>query len=347
MHTAPLDARSVAPLLVTPVAGDSALDTLLSWINADPNRTQRLLLEHGALLFRGFSVPDPDSFERVSRAIAPDLKNDYLGTSPRDAVTPYVFTASELPGHYPIPQHCEMTFVKSPPEHLFFCCLTPNGGAGGETPLADFRKVYADLDPAVRDRWAERGVRIVRNYGGPEGHGKRDPTQLKRWDEMFGSTDRALVEQKAAANGFTPRWRDDGRLQLTSVQAAVRAHPVTGQPVWFNHANVFHPSAPAGEYGYIAARMGAWPWRFWQLAAWTLAQYHRWTRDPEDAAMHVTFGDGGAIPASDLDAIRAAIWKNMVFTQWQAGDVIAIDNRSVAHGRMPYAGPRLVAVSWA
>ena len=134
MHTAPLDARSVAPLLVTPVAGDAALDTLLSWINADPNRTQRLLLEHGALLFRGFSVPDPDSFERVSRAIAPDLKNDYLGTSPRDAVTPYVFTASELPGHYPIPQHCEMTFVKTPPEHLFFCCLTPNGGAGGETP---------------------------------------------------------------------------------------------------------------------------------------------------------------------------------------------------------------------
>ena len=110
VHTAPLDARSVAPLLITPVARGAGepsapLDTLLTWISEDPSRTQRLLLEHGALLFRGFSVPDPASFERVSRTIAPDLKNDYLGTSPRDAVTPYVFTASELPGHYPIPQH--------------------------------------------------------------------------------------------------------------------------------------------------------------------------------------------------------------------------------------------------
>lgn len=346
VHIAPLTAHSRAPLVVTPAGGASAHD-LLAYLVESRAEVEARLLDAGALLFRGFDVPDAPTFERVARAIQPELQNDYLGTSPRDAVTPYVFTASELPGHYPIPQHCEMTFIAEPPRHLFFCALTPNAAPGGETPLCDQRRVYADLDPEVRARWEARGVRIVRNYGGPEGHGRRDPTQLKRWDEMFGTTDRAEVERKAVAAGFTPRWRDDGRLQLTSLQPAARPHPVTGEPAWFNHANVFHPSAPAGEYAYIAARMGPWPWRFWQAAAASLAAWHRLTRDPEDAAMHVTFGDGGAIPAADLDAVRAAIWRNMVFTPWQRGDVLAIDNRTVAHGRMPYAGPRLVAVAWA
>ena len=94
---------------------------------------------------------------------------DYLGTSPRDALTPYVFSASELPGYYPIAQHCEMRFLKKPPRRLFFCCLRPNDGPGGETPLCDFRKVARDLAPAVLDRFERRGVRIIRNYCGPSG----------------------------------------------------------------------------------------------------------------------------------------------------------------------------------
>ncbi len=345
-----LSGGSTAPLVVKPSGdqpGDTSVDALLDWLCADPVATRERLVTAGALLLRGFDVTNPAAFERVSRAIEPELQKDYMGTSPRDALTPYVFTASELPGHYPIPQHCEMTFLRTPPRWLFFCCLRPNAAPGGETPLADFRRVYADLDPGVRARWEERGVRIVRNYGGPEGKGSRDPTQLKRWDEMFGTTDRAAIERKCAANGFASEWREDGRLRLVSTQPAVRAHPTTGVPVWFNHANVFHPSAPAGEYARIATRMGQWPWGLWRLFAAGLAFYQRLTRDPEDASMHVTFGDGGAIPPGDLEAVRTAIWRNMVFTPWRLGDVMVVDNASVAHGRMPYAGPRLVAVSWA
>ena len=164
MKTGLLTPRSVAPLLVEP-SGDASLDGLVRWA-AQPEARQRLQ-EHGALLFRGFAVPDAAAFERVARAVDPELKKDYLGTSPRDALTEFVFTASELPGHYPIPQHCEMSFVRSPPRRLFFACLRPNVGLGGETPLCDYRRVVADLDPAVRDRWEERGLRIVRNYSGP------------------------------------------------------------------------------------------------------------------------------------------------------------------------------------
>ncbi len=346
MRIRPFDARSPVPLLVEP-DGDPSVDALVDWLRADPAATEARLTEHGALLFRGFAVDGPAAFERICRAVDPDLQNDYLGTSPRDALTPYVFTASELPGHYPIPQHAEMTFLPEPPRRLFFCGLRPNDGPGGETPLADFRAVYRDLDPDVRARWVARGLRIVRNYGGPEGQGRRDPRQLKRWDQMFGTTDRAEIERICVTHAFTPRWRDDGRLQLVSTQPAARPHPTTGEPVWFNHAHVFHASAGPGEYARIATRMGAWPWRGWQVAATALGVWQRLGADPEDAAMHVTFGDGGAIPAGDFEAVRDAIWKNMVFPRWERGDVTAIDNRAVAHGRMPYTGERLVAVCWA
>ena len=74
----------------------------------DPARLCRFLAEHhdwalqklsahGALLFRGFDVGDAPAFEQVARAVDPELKNEYLGTSPRNALTPHVFTASELP----------------------------------------------------------------------------------------------------------------------------------------------------------------------------------------------------------------------------------------------------------
>lgn len=345
MNLRPFDARSTCPVLVEP-DGDRSSAALVAWLRADAPAHAARLREAGAYLFRGFDIATPEAFESVARALHPALQNTYLGTSPRDALTPYVFTASELPGHYPIPQHAEMTFLPRPPTHLFFCALRPNDGPGGETPLADLRAVRRDLNPDVRARWDDRGIRIVRNYGGPDGAGQRDPRQLKRWDQLFGTTDRAEVERACLENGMTPEWRPDGRLRITSTQSASRAHPETGELAWYNHAHVFHGTAGPQEYRRIATRMGAWPWRGWQAAANAL----RWwegRRDPEDAAMHVTFADGGAIPDADFDAVRDALWKNMVFPRWEAGDIVAIDNAIVSHGRMPYAGPRLVAVCWA
>jgi hypothetical protein len=37
------------------------------------------------------------------------------------------------------------------------------------------------------------------------------------------------------------------------------------------------------------------------------------------------------------------IWQNLVVYPWQTGDVVAIDNNAVGHGRLPYQGPRRIA----
>jgi alpha-ketoglutarate-dependent taurine dioxygenase len=330
-------------LLVEP-EGSASSAQLAEWLASRAEWSREQLLTHGALLFRGFGVGSPSEFERVARAIDPELKNEYLGTSPRDALTDYVFSASELPGYYPIPQHCEMTFTRSPPRRIFFFCDLAPRAPGGETPLVDFRRVLAELRADVRKRFEARGLRIIRNYTGP-GRGKRDLLQLKRWDEMFQTTDRDAVTARARAEGFEPVWHEGDRLTLISHHDVVRAHPDTGEPVWFNHAQVFHLSTGPSELGRIFRRRpGLRGLLWWSAAAMLTAAKRR--RPAEEQALHCTYRDGSEIARADLEHVRDVIWDNLVVFRWQRGDVVAVDNNVIGHGRLPYRGPRRIAVCW-
>jgi alpha-ketoglutarate-dependent taurine dioxygenase len=332
--------------LVIEAGADRRIDALLAWLDAQRDFVADRLLAHGAILLRGFEVFDAPRFERVARAIEPVLQNEYLGTSPRNALTDHVFTASELPPFYPIPQHCEMSFTAHPPKSLFFCCLVEPANGSGETPLADFRKVLRDLDPALVKRFEERGLRIVRNYSGPGGGGRFDLWKLKRWDEMFLTTDRAAVEARCRAEGFDPIWTEGGGLRLVSTQPIVRRHPVTAEPAWHNHVTTFHTSQAEGEYHRIyELRPNLRHFALWQLSR---ALGRLQSRKPVDQrAMECTWADGTEIPFADVEAVREAVWKHLVVVPWRRGDVVAIDNFAVSHGRLPYSGPRSVAVAWA
>lgn len=334
------------PLCIRP-AGDDGVARLADWIIERRDWMADRMVAHGAVLFRGFAVRRGEDFESVARAVDPDLKNEYLGTSPRDAITPsgYVFSASELPPYYPIPQHCEMSFTANPPSRVFFCALRPSDGVGGETPLCDFRKVWRDLDPEVVKRFEEGGLRIIRNYSGPSGGGRFDLWRLKRWDEMFLTTDRAAVEAKCAEQGFAAEWVGDDGLRIVSTQPVHRDHPVTGERTWHNHVTTFHISTAAGEYARIfRLRPGARTFALWQFARAMTALQRR--QPPMARALHVTRLDGSEIPDADMEHVRDVVWRHMEIEPWQRGDVVAVDNHSTSHGRLPYRGPRTVAVCW-
>ncbi|MFW5924774.1 MAG: TauD/TfdA family dioxygenase [Myxococcota bacterium] len=345
MLTHPLHASSPLPLVVEPET-DRSTDALVRWIDSNAESVRAQMREHGALLLRGFAVDTPEQFERVALAIDPELQDEYLGTSPRNTLTRHVFTASELPEYYPIPEHCEMSFLRTPPRRLFFHCMVAPG-VGGETPLVDFRRVLADMDPAVRRRFEEGGIRNIRNYAGPGSRRNLDPFQLKRWDEMFQTTDRARVEAKCAEQGFTASWGPGDNLRIVNEQPATRPHPETGEPAWFNHAQVFHMATGPAELARIwKHRRDLRSLLLWQVTRAVVAIKKR-VQAPEAQAMHCTYADGREIPPDDMAHVRDLIWKHMVVFPWQKADVVAIDNFGVAHGRLPYRGPRTVAVAWA
>ncbi|MFN2375249.1 MAG: TauD/TfdA family dioxygenase [Candidatus Binatia bacterium] len=332
--------------LVISANGDTDVGRLAAWLTSNGPWVREQLRSWGALLFRGFAVTDAAAFETVARSVDDDLKNEYLGTSPRNALTAHVFTASELPPFYPIPQHCEMSFTKNPPRRLFFTCLVESAAGCGETPLCDFRRVLADLDPDLVARFEKRGIRVVRNYAGAGSTSRFNPFQLKRWDEMFLTTDRAAVEAKCREEGFEPVWTGADGLRLVSTQPVTRVHPETGEKVWHNHVTTFHPSQAAGEYRRIHALRPT-------LKHWALLQVSRLLeslerrRPGDELAMNCTHLDGSPIADADIEAVREAVWKHLVVHPWKQGDVVAIDNYAVSHGRLPYSGQRLIAVAWA
>ncbi len=336
------------PRVIRPGGADEAardVGALCQWLKDEASRVQGWLSEHGAILMRGYSVGSPEDFERVARAIEPELENEYLGTSPRDALTRYVFSASELPDDFPIPQHCEMSFVAEPPRRVFFFCLEAPAVGTGETPLCDFRNVWRDLDPAVKRRFEKGGLRIVRNYG-PPGQAGNDAMQLKGWDEMFLTTDHAVVEKKCREQGFEPTWLPGNALRLVHTQPVTREHPVTGERVWHNHLTTFHLSTAVDEYERIVAFRPTERHRGVLRMARALEEAAA-KKGPEGQSMHTTYLDGSEIPREDVAHVRDVIWRHLVATPWQRGDVVAIDNLSTSHGRLPYEGPRQIAVCWA
>jgi alpha-ketoglutarate-dependent taurine dioxygenase len=335
------------PLVIEPEGASKSKADLVSWLKANKDAFTGQYYKSGAVLFRGFEIDNPADFENIALTVDSKLVNDYYGTSPRNIVkgTKYIYTASELPGFYPIMQHCEMSYVKQPPIKLFFYChIEPD--YGGETPICNFRKVYEQLNPEIREELQTRGLLTVRNYSGPGNKSKLNLFELKKWTEIFQTTDKAEVERQCKEQQIEFEWRDNDNLRLFHRTPSAIKHPVTNETVWFNHTQVFHPAAAPIEYRYIHARQQRFKTLFWKLFVSTMVGVKKITTKPIDQSMNVLFGDGQEIPASYIQHIEDVIWQNLVIIPWQKGDVIAIDNFSTSHGRLPYEGKREILVCW-
>jgi alpha-ketoglutarate-dependent taurine dioxygenase len=310
-----LEAGKTMPLVVEPGVRDV---DLAAWAAAHRGQIGEWLTTHGAVLFRSFfvesDVESVDRFREVASAVSPELLTYDDPTTPRTALGAHLYTSTEYPADQVIPHHNELSYSQAWPMRIFFHCVTPPE-SGGETPLADSRRVYERLDPSVRERFVSRGVLYVRSFG--------DGVGLP-WQTVFRTSKRGEVEAYCRARGMDFEWRDGGRLKTRHARPAIARHPGTGETVWFNQANVHHPSSlpPALREALLA------------VAA-----------DP-DFPMDVTacYGDGTPIPDEDLAAVRRAYEEETVLFPWRQGDVLVVDNMLVAHGRSAYTGPRKIVV---
>ena len=307
-----LDGLGPLPLCIEPEV--EGLE-LAGWVSSHGDELRRELESRGAVLFRGFDLPHDDALEPVIEAASDGLLEYSYRSTPRTRVQGRVYTSTEYPAEQTIPMHNEMSYGRSWPMRIWFQSVV-TADEGGETPLADSRRVYREIDPAVRDRFAETGVMYVRNYGGG--------VDLS-WQEVFNTEDRAEVERFAAEHGIELEWKDDDGLRTRQVCQGVARHPRTGEAVWFNQAHLFHVSSVEAE-----------------MRRALLAQFAE-----EDLPRNAYHGDGSPIDDAELAEIRRAFGETQVAFPWQPGDVLALDNMLVAHGRRPFRGERKVLVGMA
>jgi len=300
------------PLVVRPRVADT---NLAAWTEGQRDLVASWLLEHGALLFRGFGIDSVERFQQVARAVSPDLLDYQERAAPRVEVARNVFTSTEYPPDQPIPLHHEMSYSHNWPAKIWFNCVQP-AESGGATPVADDRKVFGLIDSEVKRRFLEKKVMYVRNYG--------DGVDLP-WQEVFQTTVRAEVEAYCRKAVMEHEWRDRDRLRTRAVRQVVVTHPRTGDTIWFNHAHMFHVSNldPAMREALLAVL------------------------DEDELPRNAFYGDGSRIEDGVLERIRETYRRAAVIFPWQQGDVMLLDNFLASHGREPFTGPRRIVVAMA
>ena len=100
------------------------------------------LLEHGALLLRGFGINDVARFESVVAGLSRCPLDYMYRSTPRTSVGKNVFTATEFPPPLEIPLHNENAYQRDWPLKLAFCCIEA-AATGGQTSIADMRTVHS------------------------------------------------------------------------------------------------------------------------------------------------------------------------------------------------------------
>lgn len=296
------------PLIVEPA--DEGVD-LATWAAENRALIGEKCLEHGAILFRGFDVSTAAALDAAITAISGETLQYRERSSPRSTVEGNIYTSTDYPASLDIFPHNEHSYALTFPLKLFFCCAVP-AASGGDTPLADTRRIHARLSPAVRQRFAERGWMYLRNFG--DGFGLP-------WQTVFQTDDPAAVEAYCAANRITCEWRDGGRrLRTRQVRPATARHPGTGETLWFNHATFFHVSTldPALREGLLA-QFGS-----------------------EELPNNTFYGDGAEIEPGVLDELRSAYLEECVSVPWERGDLVMLDNMLVSHARRAYTGERRI-----
>lgn len=303
----PLQPDQALPLVIRPNVPE--LD-VCAWVRNNRELVETELTRHGAILFRGFALSSTEDFERFVESLSLELMKYMESSTPRLKVSDKVYTSTEFPADQTIALHSELSAATTFPMKVVFFCHTP-AEQGGETPIADVRKVLQQIPSDIRQTFAEKGWLLVRNYG--DGFGLT-------WQDAFHTTDRADVERYCTENDIQCEWKDGDRLRTRQVRPAIATHPRTGEQVWFNH-----------------------------MAFWHVANLEPTVRDlllgelgEENLPYHTYYGDGTRIEAEVANAVRDAYLQEKVVFAWQKGDVIVIDNMLVAHGRQPYAGPRKI-----
>ena len=293
---------------VIPGGGD-----LASFLVDSKSAVDAALADAGALVFRGFDVPDPQAFDAAIEGFgeAGFTYEDSLSNAVRTNVTSRVFTANEAPPTTEIFLHHEMAQTPLYPAKLFFYCeIAP--ASGGATPLCRSDWVLERLaqeSPDFVARLEAEGVRYTNVMPGSDDAGSG---QGRSWRSTLSVADETAAESRLQELGYSWEWLPDGSLRVTTAALPAVRTLADDRKTFFN-----------------------------QL----IAAFRGWADSRNDPNKAITFGGGEPITSEDMAPAIALADEFTHDLAWQAGDVALIDNFTVMHGRRPFEGKRRVLAS--
>jgi alpha-ketoglutarate-dependent taurine dioxygenase len=309
MNVKALFATNHHPVMIVPEAGGPA-GAFREYLAAHRADIDQLVRRYGGVLLRGFGLDGPQEFSACAESLGARSFNYIGGNTPRTNVAANVFTSTEYPASEVIGLHNEMSYLPEWPRRLFFYCQVP-ARHGGQTSLANSRDVLRALPEDVVNGFREKKLNYIRHF-------HADLPVGKSWQATYQTEDRAEVERIVADQGSSCTWLPDNVLRVTTQCDAILTYAPTGEDVWFNQAEQWHPSALQPEVRAM----------FEELVG------------PKRMPHDCQYGNGEPLEEPVLAEIRQALNKSKLLFDWEPGDLLVVDNVLMMHGRESFTGER-------
>jgi Taurine catabolism dioxygenase TauD, TfdA family len=288
----------------------------VSYYSANKAEIERNLLKNGAIKFSGIQIDSVDDFQQIVNSISVKFLNYIDGNSPRIKLSGNVYTSTEYDQTQRITMHNELSYSAKWPNSLFFSCLQP-AVSGGETLIADSREILKRMNRDIVSEIEHRGIVYIRNLHSGEGLGPS-------WQDTFETKDTGQVEAYCQSYGIQFEWRSKDSLRLKQPSRGIIEHRTSGEKVWFNQIDQFHPDHLGEEMLEMLSIM---------------------YDSPDDFPTYVTFGDGKEISKSLVREISDTIDELVIAPAWHPNELLVVDNELVCHGRNSFTGDRKVLVA--
>jgi hypothetical protein len=295
---------------------DLSPKAFIDYYNSHSEERVGLLKTAGAVKYTGVQIASTEDFQQIVDAVSSKFLSYIDGNSPRTKLSGNVYTSTEYDPAQRITMHNELSYSAKWPGKIFFSCLFP-AATGGETLLADSRRILENINPSIVAEVRARGICYIRNLHGGQGMGPS-------WQDTFESSDKAVVESYCRSYQIDHQWGHRDSLKLLQRSKGILTHRLTGEEVWFNQIDQFHPSH-LGDEMYE-----------------TLELLYE---SPENFPMYVSFGDGNEISTELIKEVLDSIDEITVAPQWQTNQFLVVDNELVSHGRNSFTGDRRVLVA--